>query len=130
MFFSRGRQAPYTTPYSTDDDANLQIIFNPGTSANSGYFSAADIVVTYEDSYSSFSTSDLAISSSTPAAKQAVILYDAPTSTASVASLINQLKSLGIGAVFVTDDGLDNPYDTVPTVWDDEVADVAAAAAA
>ncbi|VDC05586.1 unnamed protein product [Peniophora sp. CBMAI 1063] len=101
------------------------IVFNPGTTANLGYFSAADLLVTYEDAYSGFSTSDLTISSSAPAAKQAIILYGGPSSAP--ASLISQIGALGAGAVFITDDTLDNPYDTVPTIWTDEVADVAAA---
>ncbi|KZV68709.1 hypothetical protein PENSPDRAFT_652996 [Peniophora sp. CONT] len=108
------------------------IVYNPGTAANSGYFgsSAADLVVTYESAYSSFSTSALTISSSTPAAKQAVLMYNGPSTAP--ASIINQLGSLGVGAVFITDDtysnpNTDNPWDTVPTIWAAEVADVAAA---
>ena len=47
-------------------------MYNPGTSTNSAYYTSADLIVTYESAYSSFSTSNLVISSSTPAAKQAV----------------------------------------------------------
>ncbi|VDC03830.1 unnamed protein product [Peniophora sp. CBMAI 1063] len=115
--------ASYAT-YARDAGFNF-IVFNPGTTANSGYFSPADLVVTFEDLYSSFATSDLSITSSTPAAKQAVILYNGPSTAP--ASLISQLGSLGIGAVFITDDTLPNPYDTVPTIWANEAADVAAA---
>ena len=101
-------------------------MFNPGTSTDPGYFSSADHIVTYESAYSSFSTSDLIISSSTPAAKQAVLAYNGPSS--SPTSLIDQLGSLGVGTAFVTDDTLvPNPWDSVPTIWAEEVADVAAA---
>jgi hypothetical protein len=103
-----------------------QVTFNPGTPPDSGYFSSgADLIVTAEVSFDSFSTSDLVISSSTPAAMQAVLLYQGPTT--SPTSLIDDLADLGINSVFITDDTLPNPWDTVPTAWSEEVADIAAA---
>ena len=104
---------------------SIQIVYNPGTSTNSAYFSSADLIVTDEVDFSTFSTSDLTISSSEPASKQAVLLYNAGSS--SPTSLIDQLGSLGVGTVYVTGDTLPNPWDTVPTFWAAEMGDIAAA---
>ncbi|VDC03831.1 unnamed protein product [Peniophora sp. CBMAI 1063] len=106
------------------------IVFNPGTSTTAGYFgsSAADMIVTYEGPYSSFSTSDLTITSDMPSAKQAVLMYSGPASSPS--SVIDQLGSLGggVGAVFVTDNAnAANHWNATPTYWAAEVADVAGA---
>ncbi|KAI0029099.1 Spherulation-specific family 4, partial [Vararia minispora EC-137] len=101
------------------------ITFNPGTSTDPSYFSSADLIVTFENVYSTFAgASSLVISPSMPAAKQAVILYAAPTTA--YTSTIDTLASLGVGAVYMTDDSIPNPYDSVPTDWAAEVADVAA----
>ena len=74
------------------------------------------------------STSQLSFSSSAPAAKQAVILTDAPSTPP--ASLISTLVGTdGIGSLYITDDTQANganPYDTLPTQFGTFVADVAA----
>ncbi|KAI0272494.1 Spherulation-specific family 4 [Gloeopeniophorella convolvens] len=102
------------------------VVFNPGTTPESdAYFTSADLIVTFENAYSTFSTSDLSISSSAPAAKQAVILYSSPSTPPP--SFIDQLGELGVGFIYLTDDGLPNPYDTVPSGWTQEVDDVASA---
>ena len=69
-------------------------------------------------SYSSaISASQLVIDGSHPAAQQAVILHDAPSTPPS--SLISQLVSIDrIGALYITDDTQangGNPYDSLPT---------------
>ena len=75
-----------------------------------------------------FSPSQLSFSSSSPAAKQAVILTDAPSTPP--ASLISQLVATdGIGSLYITDDSQannGNPYDTLPTQFATFVSDVAA----
>ncbi|KZV60595.1 hypothetical protein PENSPDRAFT_644167 [Peniophora sp. CONT] len=133
--YDAGHVSNYTgyATYARSKGFNF-IVFNPGEAdADPGYFSssAADLVVTYEGPYSSsFSTSDLTISPSTPAAKQAVLMYNGPST--SPTALIDRLGSGGVGAVYITDDVLNddpesNPWDTVPSFWAQEIADVAAA---
>ncbi|KAK7029914.1 Spherulation-specific family 4-domain-containing protein [Favolaschia claudopus] len=81
---------------------------DPGQSvSDSAYFSAADLVNTYEDSYSSFNPNSLSGTMS----KQSVILVNSP-STGSYSSVISQLQSKGVAAVYistVSDDRSDLP---------------------
>lgn len=67
------------------------------------------------------STSQLTISGNAPAAKQAVILHDGPANPD--VSLLGELHSLGIGAVYFTDVAY---ADGLPTEWTTFVADVKA----
>ncbi|KAJ7145677.1 Spherulation-specific family 4-domain-containing protein [Mycena epipterygia] len=70
---------------------------DPGEAAQSAYFSMVNLVNTYEDSYSSFSSSLLSGNLS----KQSVILVNAP-STGSYSTVISQLESLGVAAVYIS----------------------------
>ncbi|EKM59215.1 uncharacterized protein PHACADRAFT_191536 [Phanerochaete carnosa HHB-10118-sp] len=110
------------------DDSNGFVILNPGTNVqDDGFFSIADQIVTAEDFYSDFSPSQLSLGSSTPTAKQAVILHDAPSSPP--ISLIDQLVTDGIGSLYITDDTQangGNPYDSLPSDLSSFVATVGA----
>lgn len=105
------------------------VILNPGANVgDNSFFSIADQIVTAEDLYSDFSPSQLSIGSSAPAAKQAVILTDAPSSPSP--SLISQLVSTdGIASLYITDDMQANggdPYDSFPSDFSSFVATVGA----
>ncbi|KAI0091889.1 Spherulation-specific family 4 [Irpex rosettiformis] len=116
------------TAKATLNDGHGYVILNPGASVGSQttYFNIADQIVTAEDFYDQFSPSQLTFSSSSPAAKQAVILTDAPS--APPASLISQLVATdNIGSLYITDDTQANganPYDTLPTQFATFVADI------
>lgn len=102
------------------------VILNPGSNVGStGYFSIADQIVTSENFFSAFSSSQLSFSASSPANKQAVILHDAPSTPPS--SLISQLVgSDGIGSLYITDDTESlNPYDSLPSQFATFVTEVA-----
>ncbi|KAJ7325513.1 Spherulation-specific family 4-domain-containing protein [Mycena albidolilacea] len=71
---------------------------DPGqTVADSSYFSIADLINTYEDSYSSFNADSL----SGTISKQSVILVNSPT-TGSYRTVISQLESKGVAAVYIS----------------------------
>ncbi|KAF7344998.1 hypothetical protein MVEN_01662600 [Mycena venus] len=71
---------------------------DPGqTVAESSYFSIADLINTYEDSYSSFNADSL----SGTISKQSVILVNSP-STGSYSTVISQLQSKGVAAVYIS----------------------------
>ncbi len=53
------------------------------------------------------------------------LVYDVPTAAAMQAD-INQAVADHAGNAFVTDDTLPNPYDTLPSYWDQEVAAIKA----
>jgi hypothetical protein len=130
--FARSSGLDFVSAYNMNSRLNViililrvQIVYNPGTNTDSGYFASADLILTFENAFSSFAgASSLTISSAEPAAKQALVLYDGPKT--SPTSTIDELASLGIGAVFITDFGEPNPYDKIPTAWVGEVANVAA----
>ncbi|KAJ7161844.1 Spherulation-specific family 4-domain-containing protein [Mycena crocata] len=70
---------------------------DPGQTAAASYFQIADMINTYEDSYSVFDAATL----SGPMSKQSVTLVNAPN-TGSYSSVISKLGSLGISAVYIT----------------------------
>ncbi|KAF7333622.1 hypothetical protein MSAN_02405100 [Mycena sanguinolenta] len=69
--------------------------------ADAAYFPLVDLINTYDSAYSPFNANSLSNATSTPLSKQSVWLFDASTATPDV-SLLNQLGSLGVAAVFVT----------------------------
>ncbi|KAF7293212.1 hypothetical protein HMN09_01199300 [Mycena chlorophos] len=72
---------------------------DPGESVNSSYTSLADLVNTYESDFAAFSSSS--ISNGTPS-RQSAILVNAP-STGSYASMISELRSMDLAAVYIND---------------------------
>jgi hypothetical protein len=80
------------------------------------------VIVSAERAFADFSDSLLVIDSANPGSKQAVILHSTPPT--SPTSTINDLAGRGIGWVYFTDDVLDNPYDTNPSYFNQEVIDV------
>ncbi|KAJ6618977.1 Spherulation-specific family 4-domain-containing protein [Mycena sp. CBHHK59/15] len=70
---------------------------DPGQTTDPSYFPMADLVNTYEDSYSSFNPDSL----SGTISKQSVTLVNAPA-TGSYSTVISRLESLGVGAVYIT----------------------------
>ncbi|KAK7029915.1 Spherulation-specific family 4-domain-containing protein [Favolaschia claudopus] len=65
--------------------------------SDSAYFSIADLINTYEDSYASFNPDSL----TGTILKQSVILVNSPT-TGSYRSVISQLKMKGVAAVYIS----------------------------
>ncbi|GLB43634.1 hypothetical protein LshimejAT787_1401460 [Lyophyllum shimeji] len=98
------------------------IAMDPGEPPHSDYYSLADLINTYESSYANFKSSDLVITSSTPASKQSVILSKAPTS-GSYSAVLSQIASLGLAAVYITD--LSTSVSGIPKQWSSFVHNVA-----
>ena len=98
------------------------VILNPGTTTHKKYFNsrrpAADTAVTFESPYSVLINSDeppiwvdeLALD------HFALLTYDA-IDEESMKTAIDLAVSRNYGYVFVTDDGLNNPWDTLPSYW-------------
>ncbi|KAF8583568.1 hypothetical protein K439DRAFT_1348278 [Ramaria rubella] len=115
-----------TKAWFTSDESFVTL--NPGTTPDAGYYAVADLIVTFEDTYASFQFTDLTISTTTPASKQAVILHTAPSG--SHASTIEELVSGGVAAIYITniadDSATDfNPYSGFPVDWTEFVSAVA-----
>ncbi|KAG6805810.1 hypothetical protein H0H92_013906 [Tricholoma furcatifolium] len=98
------------------------IVMDAGETPSSDLYSLADLVITYETYYSSFSLSDLVISTSSPASQQGVILTQAPTAD-SYSTIVLQLASADVGAVYITN--LADSVSGVPQEWPSFVIDVA-----
>ncbi|CAE6476461.1 unnamed protein product [Rhizoctonia solani] len=107
------------TSYAKSQISNAFVTLNPGTKATAAFYNFADQIVSVENYYSEFSPSLYTTGSSTPAAKQAVILTDSSSTLPS--STINQIiKTDKIGALYITDDvqaNNQNPYDSFPSYW-------------
>ena len=109
-------------------DPTWQVIGNPGTSTVEAYASrpTADVLVVHESfatSYSGYSPS--AWNAGYPAENFAHLVHTQPSSIAMEAN-VDQAVAQNAGLVYVTDDVLGNPWDTLPVYWDDHVAKVKA----
>jgi len=104
------------------DHPGYLVIGNPGTGTLEGYLQAADVLVTKETSSANYA-------SATPQSWQA--LHDASHfanliyGTATAASMLDQIalaRARNAGYVYVTNDVLPNPWDTLPPYLLQELA--------
>ncbi len=96
-------------------------VLNPGTNVPQCYENAADVIVTFEGSYNSYIGDPTAANPYTPLSWTPVdpkkiwhIVYGAPD-VAAMSQVLGLSKTRSAGYVYVTDDVLANPYDTIPT---------------
>ncbi|EIW61479.1 uncharacterized protein TRAVEDRAFT_56779 [Trametes versicolor FP-101664 SS1] len=94
------------------------IALNPGDAPqDTAYYGLADLLLTAENFFDEFSTSDIKLGASTPPSKQAVVLTNGPSTPPT--SLISQLITTDkLRAFYVTTDSQTdgaNPYDNLPT---------------
>jgi len=102
-------------------------VLNPGNPVPECYATAGDILLTFEGSYAAYLGFALAgWESGYPDAKFWHLVYAA--SAAQMPSAISLSRSRHAGWVYVTDDVLANPWDTLPPYWSAEVAEVGGAA--
>jgi hypothetical protein len=113
---------------------SYQVIGNPGTATDPGYLTpatqGADVLITHEnndqtDPYTS--TSPAAWTLGYPRSDFASIIYNQPTAAGMTAD-VNYAAEHHAGTVYVTDRTLPNPYDQLPSYWDQEVAAIRSAA--
>jgi hypothetical protein len=95
---------------------------NPGTQTAEIYVSkpTVDTVVTFENGsgYPGYVAS--AWTKKYPAYRFCHLLHSVP-STASLTNAVQLAQARNAGFLYVTDDVLDNPWDTLPTYWDTEL---------
>ena len=102
-------------------------ILNPGTQTSQCYVADADILLTFEGTYSQYVSSYSAprwVTSYSPSHFWHIV-YGTPTASA-MAQVVQLSRQHGAGYVYVTPDTLPNPYDTLPTggYWTSELADI------
>jgi len=91
---------------------NYYIVLNPGAMPNSEYFDIADNIIVFEDSVNNLKE-DVCIQNPD---KSSIIVYN--VSEAQMENIIKNHKCKGI---YITDDTLPNPYDTLPGYFDKEI---------
>ncbi len=116
----------YTNLYSyiKKTDPGYTVIDNPGTTVPQAYAATADTLVTFEGTGPAYTATALSAG-----AASANIANEVPTASAMLADLA-MARVAGVADVYFTDDGADgNPYDSLPTYFNAEVAAVATTAA-
>ncbi len=100
-------------------------ILNPGTSTSACYMSATDILDTFEGTYAQYATYPTpSWTSGYPAKRFFNEIYSTPTEK-DMTVAVAESRARGVGWVYVTNLGLPNPYDALPSYWIDEVSAVA-----
>jgi hypothetical protein len=112
--------------------ASYQVIGNPGQPfLSSGvtaaqYLSTADVLNIFEGDNTAFAAypSGQTWYQSFASSRFSNIIFNVPGS--SLLADINRAESLNAGSVYITDQTLPNPYDQLPSYWDQEVSALAA----
>jgi hypothetical protein len=102
---------------------NYEVIANPGTNTDQAYLQTptADVLVTFEGTAVTYAGYTPAPWTSQYAADHfANIVYNEPTA-AGMAADLQLAQQRNVGQVYVTDGNLPNPYDHLPSYWDQEV---------
>ena len=102
---------------------------NPGVNVDEGFMKMGDIVNIFEGTpagYSSFSPA--AWVANYPKSRFSHLIYGV-SSAASMATVLAQSAARGAGYVYITNDVLSNPWDSLPSYWTTEVSQVTQACA-
>jgi len=87
------------------------IVLNPGTSPHPSYFDIADNIVVYEGN-----STNLKDECSSYSDKSSIIVYNATKD-----EMLNIINKYHCRYLYITDDTLPNPYDTLPSYFDEEI---------
>jgi len=99
--------------FFTYSNSNYTVVGNPGTNTIEEYASASDILVVYEGSnFSEYSSSTWQSNFSKD--KFAALVYDSNEIQMMQAV---QISNQSLGSIYVTDDDLPNPWDTIPNYY-------------
>lgn len=90
---------------------NFYIVLNPGVYPDKKYFDISDNIVVFEDDFNKLNSD---VCTENPS-KSSIIVYDANKT-----QMENVLK-YKCKNFYVTDDTLPNPYDTLPSYFDEEI---------
>ncbi len=97
------------------------VALNPGVVPDQGYISIGDTTTIFEGTYNTYKTwSAPRWVSRYPASKFTHLVY-ATSSSSNMKSAITRSKNNRAGYVYVTNDVLPNPWDTLPSYWSSEL---------
>ncbi|MCM2425005.1 spherulation-specific family 4 protein [Streptomyces sp. RKAG337] len=106
--------------YVKTKHTGAMVVDNPGGWVAQCYTQAADTLITYEGSYSDYASATLPDWEATADPKKVWHLVYG-TSQSQMQAAITLSKQRNAGYVYVTNDVLDNPWDTLPSYWSAEV---------
>jgi hypothetical protein len=128
IFFDEASDSPqYLSYYQGLADVvhatpGAKTMFNPGTNVDQGYMAMADIVNIFEGTASDLARfTPASWVASYPKSRFSYLLYGV-TSSSSMTTLLTQTAAMGAGHVYITNDILPNPWDTLPSYWSTEVS--------
>jgi hypothetical protein len=115
--------------YTKQNHGGALTVDNPGAAADQCYASAADILVMFEGTYSSYTTWSAPaweLNSANP--NQFWHLVYGTATQADMERAVSLSKSRNAGYLYVTNDALPNPWDTLPTgaYWSSELTQTGA----
>lgn len=97
------------------------VIINPGTTTIEGYMNVCDVAMIFENTYANYvGASFPSWVTNYPSNRFVHLVYGTPQ--ASMSQAINLSKQRNAGYVYVTDDVLPNPWDTLPPYWSQEIS--------
>ena len=112
--------------YIKGKGASLTVLGNPGTPADPAYLDApaADILISFEGYATDYAQLPAGYFDPAFAGRLASIVHGA--SAAQMEAFIADAAPLGLAMIYVTDDPMPNPYDILPSYWQQEVDRAAA----
>lgn len=104
-------------------DPSALVVLNPGTDADQAYLQSATCLLLFENDQASSSLLDWqppAWIAPARAGQVAVLAYHLPDEAA-MAAVLTKALGAGAGWLYLTDDTLPNPWDTLPAYWEAQV---------
>lgn len=102
------------------------VMLNPGMVPAEGYVKLADNTIVFEDSYAAYQTwAPPSWMYKYPAGKLTHLVYNVANTTY-LTNAINLSRSRNAGMIYITNDVLDNPWDTLPSYWSTELSTLTA----
>ena len=105
------------------------VVLNPGTSISEQYISrpAGDVAVIFEDVGSAWPGHGVDGYVAGYPAQRFAMLAHTTANSAAMRQAVDLALARNVGYVYVTNDGLDNPWDSLPTYWSELLVYVAGA---
>lgn len=100
------------------------VALNPGVVPDQGYINISDTTVIFENTYSVYRTWSPPSWVNEYAASKFTHLVHATAGTNNMKKAISSSKSRNAGNVYVTNDLLPNPWDTLPSYWSSELTQI------
>lgn len=102
------------------NEPGWKIIGNPGTSSSADYAKLVDVLITHENDYAQNQSPAAIVNPN----KEGRLFYN--VNAGEFAALLNKAVTDRVSYLYITDDNGSNPWDTLPSYWNQEVNAIAA----